>query len=75
MHSELASNSTLIPVSGRAGSKGTVPHVKFDHNPSFGHVRAVGGIIGYSGSVNFKHLLRYIYKKKVQISNTCKFLK
>ena len=33
-------------------------HVKFDQNPSFGHVRAVGGIMGYSGSVNFKHLLR-----------------
>ena len=33
-------------------------HAKFDQNPSFGHVRAVGGIMGYSGSVNFKHLLR-----------------
>ena len=35
-------------------------HAKFDQNPSFGHVRAVGGIMGYSGSVNFKHLLRYV---------------
>ena len=34
-------------------------HAKFDQNPSFGHVRAVGGIMGYSGSVNYKHLLRY----------------
>ena len=34
-------------------------HAKFDKNPSFGHVRAVGGIMGYSGSVNFKHLLRF----------------
>ena len=34
-------------------------HAKIDQNPSFGHVRAVGGIMGYSGSVNFKHLLRY----------------
>ena len=33
-------------------------HAKFDKNPSFGHVRAVGGIMGYSGSVNFRHLLR-----------------
>ena len=35
-------------------------HAKFDKNPSFGHVRAVGGIMGYSRSVNFKHLLRYL---------------
>ena len=28
-------------------------HTKFNQNPSFGHVRAVGGIIGYNGSVNF----------------------
>ena len=35
-------------------------HSKFDQNPSFGHVRAVGGIMGYSGSVNFKHLLQYL---------------
>ena len=34
-------------------------NAKFDQNPSFGHVRAVGGIMGYSGSVNLKHLLRY----------------
>ena len=34
-------------------------HAKFDPNPSFGHVRVVGGIMGYSGSVNLKHLLRY----------------
>ena len=33
-------------------------HAKFDQNPSFGHVRAVGGIMRYSGSVSFKHLLR-----------------
>ena len=33
-------------------------HTKFDQNP--GDVRAVGGIMGYSGSVNLKHLLRYM---------------
>ena len=35
-------------------------HAKFDQNPSFGHVPAVGGIMGFSGSVNLKHLLRYV---------------
>ena len=29
-------------------------HAKFDQNLSFRHVRAVGGIMGYSRSVNFK---------------------
>ena len=35
-------------------------HAKFDQNPSFGHVRAVGGIMGYSGSVNLNIFYRLI---------------